>query len=170
MKDLTHRFDGTPFENSTFKFLSTDTESERRFIGYTPNSITSWNCGNFDHYSKENASFFLHEMSHVIDMYKRNPTRLLKENFGYSMSGHIDHGGAKVECKVIAMQRKIEQAHPDIFNQQPLEEFYTALRVSRAMTMPQDDFLALINKNMDNMSLEQLYDTWDEACEFLKEK
>lgn len=169
MQDVTTHFDVTPFNNTVFKFMSTDNMSESRFIGYRPATITSWNCGYYDHFSKENMSYIVHEMSHVIDMYQRDKSRLLLDNFGYKMDGTINTAGAKVECNVIAIQRTIENAHPDFFHKDPLENFYDSLNSSRNMTMDESKFYNLINNTMKGLSVNELYDTWDAACEFLKE-
>ncbi len=160
----------TPFKNDALSFLSTESISEAKHIGYNPKAIVTWNYGFYNPYSRENISYAMHEIGHVIEVFDRKKHRLLQENYGYGMGADVtlNHTGAMVEVRTVAYQRKVEAAFPHIFMNMEPEKFHESLSSARNLQMPKDEFVELVNDTMDNCTLEELYNKFDAACEYIK--
>lgn len=114
MRDLTEYMSGTPFKNSTFRFVATDHKDIKRDFYYTPHQITNW------HYDKNPQSMdsvrnFVHDISHIIDLYQRGETaRLLRTDFGWKLMRRKDrlHSEAILtELRTITIQDALCKEH-----------------------------------------------------------
>ncbi len=107
MLDLTDYMSDTPFKTSTFRFMATDNKDAKRDHYYTPHQIVNWrysaNPG-----SIESIEYFIHDISHIIDLYERGETaKLLKTDFGWKLTGVVSKrsdAAIMTELRTISIQ------------------------------------------------------------------
>ncbi len=162
MKEITELFDNTPLGNPVFRVFSTDT-GELDF-GYTPQSITTWNRGQYDHHDPRNVSYAVHEIAHVIDLCGRSPERILQNNFGYPRRNHLTNKTMHNEIRVLAIQSILETANPTLATPYDTDGTHAILTEHHKIPCNRDDFVTLLEQAKEGLIVERLYRAWQKAC------
>lgn len=116
MKNVTSVVDKTPFKNSTYTYYATGAKDDHPGLFYTPYTMTNWF---FDdgHKSYDSFNMLLHDMCHVIDLYKEGEEhRLLLPDFGWQLQDSTPTKEEKLpakcfvrELRVITLQKFFEE-------------------------------------------------------------
>lgn len=179
MQDLTDFMSRTPFKNSTFRFAATDNTDQKRDFYYTPYQITNW------HYDEEpdcdnSIRNFVHDISHIIDLYKRgNTANLLKVDFGWRLSGRVEKrsdAAIMTELRTIAIQ---EMLCRDLLGHSFGARAHDFWRIRLRKVRANPNFLRgrgafdacvqdIIAKT-EQMGVEGHLKVWKAACEFVKQ-
>lgn len=180
MLDLTDYMQETPFKNSTFRFAATDNKDEKRSFYYTPHQLTNWR------YSSRPADIesidnFVHDISHIIDLYERGETaKLLKVDFGWKLVGI---GSKRTDAAIMTELRTItiqEILCRDVIGRQAVDEddshgfWRERLRKVRAnpeFLRGRGAFQACVDdivRKCEAKGTSGYLKTWKAACSFVK--
>lgn len=165
-------FDNTPLAQDTY-CLCAPFEYYTENDVYTPHSIATWNYGNyFEEDSVESLNMWLHEMCHVIELYHSNKKeRLLMNNFGYE-AGIMTIAGVKMEAWVISLQHLISKSFYGRISENLTTAGILDIFNGRGVSVSLFEWEALLAKYTrihKKKGLTYYYETWQKACEYVKE-
>jgi hypothetical protein len=171
MFDITNYLSLSALKNETFRFQST-TYDDEKVPTYTTTAIRTWMYGDIPHQCPENNGHMLHEVAHVIDMFRRDKNRLLKENFGYVRKREpwpLKH--LQTEATVIGLQMCLADMDQAFFRVSPVHSFYSSIDddgdyVGLPMTLA--EFSKLVEETYLKENVLGLLEEWQQACEFVK--
>lgn len=154
-----------------FVFYSPELDDSDHQCYYSPSSITSWwKSTKTTLETPENLGLFLHDIAHVVDFYRTNPSRLLQNDFGMKiLNDSIPRSGMFVEGRVIGMQSKLASTS-EMFHINDIESFYFSLiRNNEAYDqMAIDEFEGIVEESMNNNSIKSIIEDWNKACKWIK--
>lgn len=180
MKDVTAMVDKTPFKNKTYTYYATGAKDDHPGLFYTPHSITNWF---FDAGPRSWGSFdmLLHDMCHVIDLYKEGEEhRLLRPDFGWTLQDDNPDLELKVparcfirELRVVTMQDMFAQR---IFGKQrrpPNSKSFKAMYRRRTYEplLPGREWnrtTAKMAQDHEDFGVVNYLKVWKAACRYVK--
>lgn len=179
MIDLTERVNGTPFKNSTYRFMATDNKDAKRDFYYTPEQITNWRySSNPD--SVSSMVNFVHDISHIIDLYQRGETaKLLKRDFGWKLvdiNSKRSDAAIMTELRTITIQELLCQS---ILGTEPLEDAHGFWRERLRHVRTNPEFLRgrgafsacvdELTRKSERTGVDGYLKVWKAACGFVKQ-
>lgn len=140
---------------------------------YTPSQITNWNQGRYvdTHADISNADMFLHEMSHIIDLFRRGKKkRLLKPEYGYTF-GPMTIDTIRTEAWVMALQNCLcynlfGECTYSYTGAKSLELFQE--RIPELTKEKWYELIRAAEKEIYTSKLKAFYRDWQDACAFVK--
>lgn len=172
MFDITNYLSLSALKNETFRFQST-TYDDEKVPTYTTTAIRTWMYGDVPHQCPENNGHMLHEVAHVIDMFRRNKSRLLLDNFGYIRKREVwPRKHIENEANIIAIQTRLADMDSKFFKVSPLSGFYSSINDDgdfKDIPMTYMEFMDIFDRKYSEAKLPDLLEDWRGACEFVKE-
>lgn len=160
-------FDGTPLAQT---YIEMQEVSRDEYSGcYTPYRIQSWNFGYYPNDSVDVAALYLHEVAHVIDLWRRGKyERLLQSNYGMSFAG-FNRTGLRVEALVFTIQDRLSWA---LFKKAiPMPLLSTFQGGDKHLTEAEWNkmWMEIARKECRGHTLDSYYKDWQDACAYIAE-
>lgn len=169
MRDVSYLFAETPLEQYDLRLLHPDSIGEYEG-SYTPERIQAWNFGYYPDDSEYVKMMFLHEMSHIIDLWLRNKQdHLLQADFGYPF-GDMTTGGLKFEMRAFSIQERLAS---NVFNHDAKVtsfDIVSGFKGLSALGVNEGNWKAMMSKELDKasrISTETYFEAWQHATSYI---